>query len=188
MVGLGGTSITDTLNPLPQVWQPITKTWRNLTTAFQNGPRQFAYFYPYLYLAPNGQVFNAGPQRVTHYLNTSGTGTWADVATSTLEYRDYGSSVMYDEGKIMIVGGNLIENSYLPSASAEVIDLNDDAPTWRTVEPMQFGRRYLNTTLLPDGQVLASGIPRPNNGVPWPLRVATEDTILLLYFYRMVEF
>lgn len=30
----------------------------------------------FLYLAPNGQVFNAGPQQTARYLDTSGTGAW----------------------------------------------------------------------------------------------------------------
>jgi hypothetical protein len=44
-----------------------------------------------------------------------------------------------------------------PFASAEVIDLNAAKPAWRPVAPMSVGRRQLNATLLPDGQVLVTG-------------------------------
>jgi hypothetical protein len=151
-------------NTLPQVWQPSSNSWRNLTGAqWEESYPQWAYYYPFLYAAPNGNVFAAGPQQVARYLDTTGTGSWTDVAASTVEYREYGSSVMYDVGKILIVGGNPREPNprasptIQPSASAEVIDLNDDSPTWRAVQSMHFGRRHLNATLLPDGQVLVTG-------------------------------
>src|SRR6185369_16383935 len=79
-----------------------------------------------------------------------------------LTYRDYGSSVMYDDGKVLIVGGNPRDVNpnvpiNLPSATAEVINLNSPTPAWRSVAPMSVGRRHLNTTILPDGKVLVTG-------------------------------
>ena len=156
---LAGTSTgPDTVNPLPQVWQTAIGTWRDLSTALQGNYPNWADFYPFLYQAPNGKVFAAGPQQMARYLDTSGTGAWTDVAGSSLTYRDYGSSVMYDDGKVLIVGGNPREPStVLPSATAEVIDLSALAPSWRSVASMSVGRRHLNTTLLPDGKVLVTG-------------------------------
>jgi hypothetical protein len=151
------------INPLPQVWQPATNTWRNLTTAtFTGGLFDWPDYYPYAYAAPNGKVFMAGPQQTARYLDTSGSGSWSDVASSGLAYRDYGSSVMYDEGKVLIVGGNPRDVNplvpiILPSATAEVIDLGDPIPAWRSIAPMSIGRRHHNTTLLPDGTVLVTG-------------------------------
>jgi hypothetical protein len=149
------------VNLLPQVWPAAGGAWRNLTTANLDNLPTYADYYPFLYLAPNGKVFNAGPQQMARYLDTSGAGTWSDVDASTLLYRDYGSSVMYDEGKVLIVGGNprddLNNPTIVPSASAEVIDLNAATPTWRQVNSMSIGRRHLNTTLMPDGQVLVTG-------------------------------
>jgi hypothetical protein len=176
---LAGTTVKDTVNPLPQVWQAAGQTWRDLTTAQQGGFPGWADYYPFLYQAPNGNVFDAGPQQAARYLDTSGTGKWTHVATSTVSYRDYGSSVMYDEGKVLIVGGNprdadpdIPMNS--PSASAELIDLNAPAPAWRQVAPMSVGRRHLNTTLLPDGKVLVTGgssvpgLDNPTGAVLYP--------------------
>jgi hypothetical protein len=65
--------------------------------------------------------------------------------------RDYGSAVMYDEGKILYAGGGRTTNT------AEVIDLNQSAPTWRWTGSMAFARRNLNLTVLPTGEVLATG-------------------------------
>ena len=155
-------SFTD-INPLPQVWQVNSGTWRDLSSALLGAYPAWPDFYPFTYLAANGKVFVAGPQQTARYLDTNGTGTWTDVANSSLSYRDYGSSVLYDDGRVLIVGGNPREPdpnvppAILPSATAEVINLNDPTPAWRVVAPMSVGRRHLNTTLLPDGKVLVTG-------------------------------
>jgi hypothetical protein len=151
---LAGTINTTTINLLPQVWEVSNNTWRDLTDAQHPG---MPATYPWLYLAPDGKVFNAGPQQMARYLDTSGTGSWTDVDANSISYRDYGSSVMYDEGKVMIVGGNP-DAATLPTTNTEVIDLNDETNLqWRPVGPMHFGRRQHNTTLLPDGTVLVTG-------------------------------
>ncbi|MDB5885645.1 MAG: Kelch domain protein, partial [Polaromonas sp.] len=145
-------------NPLPQVWQSATGTWRDLTAAQLTLP-----IYPYMFLAPNGSVFNAGPEVVTRYLNTSGAGAWTNVGNRTFNaMRDYGSAAMYEPGKILMVGG-----SDPPTNTAEVIDLNATTPVWRAVGSMSAARRSLNAVMLPDGKVLAVGGTRGpgfNNG------------------------
>ncbi len=57
-------------NLVPQVWQTASGTWRNLNNAQLQQP-----YYPYMFLAPNGRVFNAGPSRTTRYIDTSGSGS-----------------------------------------------------------------------------------------------------------------
>ena len=157
-----GTFQLDHINMIPQIWQAASGSWRDLTNAPINIP-DFADYYPFLYLSPNGKVFDAGPQQTTHYLDTSGTGIWADMPNSmnntsrSVAYRDYGSSVMYDDGKVLIVGGNPRGDTILPEKSAEVINLNEASPVWRRTNDMNFGRRQLNATLLPDGKVLVTG-------------------------------
>lgn len=131
---------------LPEVWH--AGVWRTLTTAGRP-----LYYYPFLHLAPNGTAFVAGPAPDTHYLNTSGTGSWTAVGNRTFAgIRDYGSSVLYGDGKVLVVGG-----SDPPTRSAEVIDLTAASPTWRSVASMAFARRQLNSTLLADGSVLVTG-------------------------------
>jgi len=152
------------INLVPQVLQTKTGTWRNLSGATLGPYPGWADYYPYTFVAPNGKVFVAGPQKTARYLDTTGTGNWTDVASSSLCYRDYGSSVIYDDGKVLIVGGNprddcdpSIPLPILPSATAEVINLGVATPAWRSVAPMAVGRRHLNTTILPDGKVLVTG-------------------------------
>jgi hypothetical protein len=145
------------INSLPQLWQDAQREWKDLSTAPMGGYPAYADYYPFLYLAPNGKIFDAGPQQMARYLDTSGTGSWTNVASSSMPYRDYGSSVMYDDGKVLIVGGsNRVD--YTPTASAEIINLNDAVPNWNSaIAPMHYARRQLNSTLLPDGKVLITG-------------------------------
>lgn len=141
-----------TVNDLPQVFQAATRTWRDLSDAERVLP-----LYPFMYLAPNGKVFTAGPQPMTSYLDTSGTGAWTDVAISAYGHREYGTSVLYDVGKILIAGGGPPDQVSPTTASAETIDLGAASPAWTPADPMAYARRQLNSTLLPDGTVLVTG-------------------------------
>ena len=142
----GETHASGTTNPLPQVWQPETHSWRDLTTAIRDLP-----YYPRMFLAPTGKLFFAGPQRGTRWLDPEGTGTWYDGPRSDYNGRSYGSAVMYGT-KVLILGGGSP-----PTNTVEEIDLADPVPTWRPRAPMQRARRQVNATLLPDGKVLVTG-------------------------------
>jgi PKD repeat protein len=128
----------------PEVWSPAGL--RVLSTASLSLP-----YYPRSFLAPNGMVFYAGEEQTTRYLNTSGTGSWTTVGNRLYGTRDYGSAVMYDDGKILYAGGGRTTNT------AEIIDLNSAGPTWQWTGSMAFPRRHLNLTVLPTGEVLATG-------------------------------
>jgi hypothetical protein len=162
-----GTDENFQFNDQPQVWQ-TNNTWRTLTSA----PDPHRDLYPWLHLAPNGQVFHSGPSRATRYLRTSGSGQWTFVANSINGIgggRTHGSSVTYDDGKVLIMGGGGDEEGTVPQRDCEMINLNVSpvisttetsvapAPQWRRVGDMAFARRQLNATLLPDGTVLATG-------------------------------
>ena len=83
-------------NPLPEVFQAGSHTWRALTGAQLQQP-----YYPYMFLAPNGKVFNAGPSATTRYLDTSGTGAWSVVGNNTFGTRNWGSAAMYAPGRVL---------------------------------------------------------------------------------------
>lgn len=142
---ISGTDTAALANRIPEVWQ--NGAWRPLTTA-----SGFVQLYPMMFAAPDGRVFMAGPDQQTAWLNTAGTGSWAIGPMSAFGFRDYGSAVMYDAGKILLVGGGA------PTATAEVIDINAGAgAVWRSVAPMAVARRQLNATLMADGSVLVTG-------------------------------
>jgi hypothetical protein len=134
-------------DPLPQIWQPSSGTWRNLTTA-----QLSLALYPEMFIAPNGYVFYAAPFSPSRYLDTTGTGGWAVGPPMKVSPRDYGPAVTYAPGKIILIGGNTP-----PTPTAEIIDLNAPSPSWTFASSMSYPRRQANATLLPDGTVLVTG-------------------------------
>src|SRR5207253_6008943 len=71
-------------------------------------------------------------------------------------------SVMYDDGKVLLVGGSpcapYTSCATLPTATAEIINLNNSTPSWQYTGAMVTGGRKLhNATLLADGKVLVTG-------------------------------
>jgi hypothetical protein len=143
---ISGGDTAGKVNLIPEVYAPGTNTWRALTIASRNVP-----YYPMMFVAPNGKVFYAGPERATAFLSTTGKGTWTTGPQRICCYRDYGSAVMYDAGKILVVGGG-----DPPTNTAEAIDLNG-ASTWTPAGVLAVARRQVNATLLADGKVLVTG-------------------------------
>lgn len=148
-------------NTLPQVWQPdegACGSWRDLTGANQVEPLG-AELYPWMFLAPDGKVFKAGPDDKTWSLPTAGTGAWTPGPPSSFGLRSYGSAVLYDAGKILIVGGSKLVAGAVPAptATAETIDLTAGSPGWMSAGSMAFPRRQLDATVLPDDTVLVTG-------------------------------
>lgn len=165
MLTVAGRDTTSTVVTAPEIWE--NNQWVQLT-----GPSLSLPYYPRDFVAPNGKVFYAGERVTSRWFNpdavtVKGRGSWS--WSSSLNHvwpfnRDYGSAVMYETGKILVAGGG----GYLkwgspdakaaaPTATAEIIDLNLAAPTWQSTDAMNFGRRHLNATVLPDGQVLVTG-------------------------------
>lgn len=148
LVVSGEVESSSDLNELPQVFNPETKTWRDLNTAMMKIP-----FYPRQFVAPDGRIFIATPRRMSYWLDPNGTGTITPYKNNNFEApRSYGTGIMYAPGKVLIAGGGTP-----PTASAEVIDLNSPDPTWQNVAPMPQARRQTNALMLPDGKVLVIG-------------------------------
>jgi galactose oxidase-like protein len=65
--------------------------------------------------------------------------------------------------KVLALGGNrtdpLPPTSWrgAPTNGAEILDLSQPTPAWRSVAPMLVARQFPNAVLLPDGSVLAVG-------------------------------
>lgn len=147
LIATGNIDNTQNVNPLSEIFT-AGETFRELFSA-----QLSMYLYSWLHLAPNGKVFNSGPGVNSRYLDTSGTGTWTSVAPFSYPlFRDYGTSVMYEPGKVVIMGGG-----DPPTKTAEIIDLNTSIPAWQAINSMAYERRLHNSNLLPDGKVLVTG-------------------------------
>jgi hypothetical protein len=141
---LAGLNSVGADNPIPEVWS--NGNLRRLTNASRK-----IFFYPWLYLAPDGTVFHAGPNQSARYLRTTGLGSWVGGPLSSLPLRNQGSSVMYDLGKIMIVGGGAI-----PTKTMERINLLG-TKRWVPGASMHYPRRQFTATMLADGTVFVVG-------------------------------
>lgn len=146
---LGGTIDFVDSNLLPQVWNE-SSGWRDLSTA-----TRYVALYPRMHLAPNGKVLKTFDEYylTSDYLDTRGTGSWSYLATLNHNRpRDYGTSVIYDDGRILAVGGG-----EPPTNTAETINLNAASPRWEMTSSMAYARRHLNATIMADGKVLVTG-------------------------------
>ena len=155
-----GSITPELMNDLPQVWDVRANAWRDLTGA-RIGESDMARYYPWMQVVGENRVFCAGRQAACLELDPRGAGSWTPAARSGYGTRAYGSSAMVAPGRILIAGGSPSNSNtppvFPPTATSELIDLNQPSPAWRSVAPMALPRRHLNLTLLPDGGVLATG-------------------------------
>ena len=143
----------------PELWNGTS--WAELTGA---GSLVIPY-YPRNFVAPNGQIFMAGERIQSRWFNVAGSGSWSAGPMHRYQFnRDYGTAAMYDAGKILYVGGGgdpgwptPDPKAGVPTATAEKIDLSQNGATWQDAGSMSAPRRHLNSTILPDGQVLITG-------------------------------
>jgi hypothetical protein len=145
-----------------EVWNPKTDQWRTLTGAVGTGVP----LYPRMQVAPDGTVLMTGPATILSRLNTTGSGSWTNLGTRDNINRVYGSSVLFDEGKVLEVGGSNPQDPTIElraaTNTAKVIDLRTGTVT--ATGSMQFGRRNVNATVLPDQTVLVTGGNTVGNG------------------------
>ena len=168
VLSMAGRNESGTVIRIPEIWEG--NQWNELPGANGGAADEIPY-YPRNFVAPNGRVFYAGERVSSRWFDVDGTGagggrgSWSDGPNHVWPFnRDYGTAAMYEPGKILYAGGGghtgwptPDAKSNTPTAIAEVIDLNDASPQWTETDPMSVPRRHLNSTILPDGQVLVTG-------------------------------
>jgi hypothetical protein len=162
---MGGRDQDNLVVTTPEIWED--GRWIELPGA---GNLEIPY-YPRNFVDPkNGLIFYASERIDSRWFDVDassagGRGRWISGPSHIYRFnRDYGSAVMYDVGKILVVGGGGHPSwptpdpkSATPTATAEIIDLNATTPRWESTGSMANRRRHMNATILPDGQVLATG-------------------------------
>lgn len=132
----------------PEIYDPATNTWTILNTA----PVRTQNLYPFMYVLPNGKVYEAGTRTDTASLDVA-TGAWSAGPTNPFGSAGYAEcQAMYSRGKIVRAGGG--DPAF---ARTSVIDMQAATPRWREIAPMAFPRRRHNMVILADGSVLATG-------------------------------
>ena len=165
VIAIAGEDATGASVAIPEIWNGTS--WRRLTGASLTMAN-----YPRTFVAPDGRIFVAGSNRQTRFLDVSGTGQWTLGPQRLYGLRSYGAAVMYEPGKIMYVGGG--SGSTLPTATAEIIDLNQTNPQWAWTGSLATARWNHNATLLPTGEVLVTAGVAGDRSNP-ALRVNTSE-------------
>lgn len=120
----------------------------------------------WLWAAPNGKIFHAGPGEEMHWIDVNGNGgngSYTSAGPNGKRGDDTesmnGNTVMFDVGKILKVGGSGSYSSGSPSnENSYVIDFNNEANVLVTpTANMQHARVYVSSVALPNGEVLVLG-------------------------------
>jgi hypothetical protein len=145
---------------IPEVYDPATGRWTLLPGAIHRG---YGDWYPYLSQLSDGRVYAALPGARTYFIDPNGQGGFSPGPNMTYPRRFYGTAVMYEQDKILVIGGNSAAgtggngvNRQITN-TAEVIDFTEPNPQWRRTGSMQKSRWVSNCVLLPDGTVLVIG-------------------------------
>lgn len=168
-----------TVSMTPEIYKPGTG-WTSLGGARSRdafGPDYLRASYPRAWVAPNGKIFGISAETLWSLDVHANTGTGAITVlgkfktpastTAPVNVGATSSAVMYAPGKILQVGGNGYFNGdgYPASNKASLIDINGATPVVTETAAMALPRRYVNTVVLPDGKVLATGGTKlGNNG------------------------
>ncbi|MEY4765120.1 MAG: hypothetical protein RI907_1793, partial [Pseudomonadota bacterium] len=149
--------------------------WRSLLNAYSRdafGPDYLRASYPRAWVAPSGKVFGISAERMWT-LDASDNGSIVihgafKAAPDTTVKPNVGATntaVMYDIGKILLVGGNgSFNGDGMPaSVMATQVDINGATPVLTEQPAMANARRYGNAIVLPDGKVVITGGTRLGN-------------------------
>jgi Domain of unknown function (DUF1929)/Fibronectin type III domain len=119
-------------------------------------------WYPYLNVAPDGQLFQSGPVPELYKYSIDATGSTitpsraGEVPSSVSQMRTWGNSIMYDEGKILVTGGSVIRGAGATNTGFTV-DISKSNVETAAIPPMRFRRAHQNSVVLPTGDVLMIG-------------------------------
>ena len=161
-----------------EVWSSSTRTWRTLAAVPANMPDASNVSNPplagpdaagvyrgdnhmWLFGAVGDWVFHAGPSAAMHWIDTRGSGAIVQAGPRADDpYAMTASAVMFDIGKILKLGGAPNHDSGNAFNTAYIIDINAGPPNpagVRKVSPMAYGRTFVNSVVLPNGEVFVMG-------------------------------
>lgn len=115
--------------------------------------------FPWLWPAPNGKIFHAGPSEKMHWIDANGNGSYSNAGARGDDAFAYaGTTVMYDAGKILKTGGAAsYGDGRAASGTTYIIDITGNQAQVEKVQNLAYPRNKHNTVVLPNGEILAIG-------------------------------
>jgi NPCBM/NEW2 domain/Domain of unknown function (DUF1929) len=113
-------------------------------------------WYPYLSVSPKGTLFDAGPVPRLYEFDLTGEGSVTQVGSRNDQLRTWGTSVMYDEGKILVTGGAVVRGEGATN-TAVAINMLGEALEVKPAPNMAFKRAFHSAVMLPTGEALMVG-------------------------------
>ena len=152
----GGREVKEVAVTMPEVYNHVTG-WRDLPGADSaeayNGSA--TYYYPWSFVTPSGKVFFTANQTAMWLMDTADEGSLVSLGDRPDGLARWsGSAVLYGEGKIMVAGGASLDVS---TDTTLLIDVNQDVPEVSRGPSMAYSRSELDLTVLPTGEILATG-------------------------------
>jgi len=160
---LGGSWAGGVGNKHGEVWSDATG-WRRLSGVLidpflsVDATRNFGMdSHLWLLAAGNGRVFHAGPGFNMNWIDTEGNGRVVSAGRrGDDQFSINGSVVMYDQARMLKVGGAPGYDGVNANANAYVIELGATVNV-RKIQPMAYRRAFQNVVVLPNGQVVIIG-------------------------------
>lgn len=144
-----------------EVYDPATGTWA-APIALPVSMNHHQY-YPWTYLLPDGRLFIAGPHDPSQRLDWNPVGgieNFNMISGNRSTGGEKGTSILLPlclpnyEPRVVVIGGNTTS----ARKTAEIIDLSQPAPAWKSLPNLNEERaEQVNSVLLPDGRVLVAG-------------------------------
>ena len=157
------TAIGSSGGEYPELWTE-GQGWKSLTGANLQSPilsyTQFfeRHWWPLLHVDPRGKVFHSGPTPKMHSISTQGLGSVTKVGPENNGwYPKHGTTVMYEEGKLLVAGGAIAGNNTKSTNKAMIIDITREEPQVTQIAPMIHARKFQSGVMLPTGEVLVIG-------------------------------
>jgi galactose oxidase len=178
---LGGSWNGGLGNKNGETWFPNTGWQENsavLASAILTNDAQGVYRadnHVWMFADSNGWVFQAGPSKTMHWINTAGNGSITAAAPRGNDNDAMnGNAVLYDIGKILTVGGAPSYENSDATANANLISFrgNSGAIVVTPIGPMHYRRAFSNSVVLPNGEVVVMG------GETYPVTFSDDTAVL----------
>ncbi|KAH7382528.1 putative galactose oxidase precursor [Phaeosphaeria sp. MPI-PUGE-AT-0046c] len=114
----------------------------------------------WLFAWKNSSVFQAGPSRAMNWFDTNGAGKIVSAGPRASDDNAMnGNAVMYEQGKILTLGGAPHYSLSQATDAVHLITLGTTyaLPEVETLQQMHYQRVYANSVVLPTGDVFVSG-------------------------------